>query len=73
MGCRVLRRLIWGFNGCLCPTKGTPGLNESTLVDLIVVILESFPHEGNVIESKDDIVVLNLGISFSLNEIDSNA
>ena len=71
MGCRVLRLLIWGFTVCLCPTKGTPGLNESTLV--IVVILESFTHEGNVIDSKDGIVVLNLEISFSLNEIDSNA
>ena len=28
MGRRVLRRLIWGYAVCLCPTKGTPGLNE---------------------------------------------
>ena len=25
---RVLRRHIWGYSGCLGPTKGTPGLNE---------------------------------------------
>ena len=28
MGRRVLRRHIWGFSLCLCPIKGTPGLNE---------------------------------------------
>ena len=28
MGRRVLRRHIWGYSVCLCPTKGTPGLNE---------------------------------------------
>ena len=25
---RVLRRHIWGYTVCLCPTKGTPGLSE---------------------------------------------
>ena len=24
----VLRRHIWGYAVCLCPIKGTPGLNE---------------------------------------------
>ena len=28
MGRRVLRRYIWGYAVCLCPTKKTPGLNE---------------------------------------------
>ena len=28
MGRRVLRRHIWGYSVCLCPTKGTPGFNE---------------------------------------------
>ena len=28
MGRRVLRRHIWGYSVCLCPIKGTPGLNE---------------------------------------------
>ena len=28
MGRRVLRRHIWGYAVCLCPIKGTPGLNE---------------------------------------------
>ena len=28
MGRRILRRLIWGYSVCLCPIKGTPGLNE---------------------------------------------
>ena len=28
MGRRVLRRHIWGYVVCLCPIKGTPGLNE---------------------------------------------
>ena len=28
MGRRVLWRHIWGYVVCLCPTKGTPGLNE---------------------------------------------
>ena len=28
MGRRVLRRPIWGYYVCLCPIKGTPGLNE---------------------------------------------
>ena len=31
MGCRVLRRHIWGYSVCLCPIKGTPGLNELKL------------------------------------------
>ena len=28
MGRRILRRHIWGFAVCLCPTKRMPGLNE---------------------------------------------
>ena len=32
MGRRVLRLHIWGYTVCLCPIKGTPGLNELTLV-----------------------------------------
>ena len=28
MGRRVLRRHILGYPVCLCPIKGTPGLNE---------------------------------------------
>ena len=28
MGRRVLRRHIWGYTVCPCPTKGSPGLNE---------------------------------------------
>ena len=28
MGRRVLRRHIWSYAVCLCPIKGTPGLNE---------------------------------------------
>ena len=28
MGRRVLWRHMWGYVVCLCPTKGTPGLNE---------------------------------------------
>ena len=32
MGRRVLRRHIWGYTVCLCPTKGTPGLNEKVQV-----------------------------------------
>ena len=28
MGRRVLRRHIWGYTVCLCPIKGTSGLNE---------------------------------------------
>ena len=28
MGRRVLRRHIWDYSVCLCPIKGTPGLNE---------------------------------------------
>ena len=28
MGRHVLRRHIWGYTVCLCPTKGMPGLNE---------------------------------------------
>ena len=28
MGRRLLRRHIWGYSVCLCPIKGTPGLNE---------------------------------------------
>ena len=28
MGRRVLRRHTWGYSVCLCPIKGTPGLNE---------------------------------------------
>ena len=28
MGRRVLWRHIWGYTVCLCPTKGTSGLNE---------------------------------------------
>ena len=32
MGRRVLRRLIWDYSVCLCPMKGTPGLNELILV-----------------------------------------
>ena len=28
MGRHVLLRRIWGYAVCLCPTKGTPGLNE---------------------------------------------
>ena len=28
MGRRTLRRPIWGYAVCLCPTKRTPGLNE---------------------------------------------
>ena len=28
MGRRVLRRHIWDYAVCLCPTKRTPGLNE---------------------------------------------
>ena len=31
MGRRVLRRPIWGYSVCLCPIKGTPGLNELIL------------------------------------------
>ena len=31
MGRRVLRRHIWGYSVCLCPIKGTPGLNELSL------------------------------------------
>ena len=31
MGRRVLRHHIWGYSVCLCPTKGTPGLNELNL------------------------------------------
>ena len=30
MGRRVLRRHIWGYTVCLCPTKGTRGLYELT-------------------------------------------
>ena len=25
-----MRRPIWGYSVCLCPIKGTPGLNELT-------------------------------------------
>ena len=28
MGHRILRCHIWGYAVCLCPIKGTPGLNE---------------------------------------------
>ena len=28
LGSRVLRRHIWGYTVCLCPTKWTPGLYE---------------------------------------------
>ena len=28
MGRHVLQRHIWGYSVCLCPIKGTPGLNE---------------------------------------------
>ena len=28
MGRRVLQHHIWGYAVCLCPIKGTPGLNE---------------------------------------------
>ena len=31
MGRRVPRRPIWGYAVCLCPIKGTPGLNEYIL------------------------------------------
>ena len=37
MGRRVLRRHIWGYSVCLCPIKGTPGLNE------IIVFTASIP------------------------------
>ena len=33
MGRRVLRRHIWGYSVCLCPIKGTPGLNELRKVE----------------------------------------
>ena len=32
MGRRVLRRHIWGYAVCLCPTKGKPGLNALNFV-----------------------------------------
>ena len=36
MGRRDLRRHFWGNDVCLCPIKGTPGLNElSNLSDVI--------------------------------------
>ena len=31
MGRRVLWRHIWGNAVCICPIKGTPGLNELSL------------------------------------------
>ena len=37
MGRRVLLRHIWGYSVCLCPIKGTPGLNELILCRLINV------------------------------------
>ena len=33
MGRRVLRRHIWGYSVCLCPIKGTPGLNKLKAVN----------------------------------------
>ena len=36
MGRRVLRRHIWGYSVCLCPTKGTPGLNELRAVSKLM-------------------------------------
>ena len=33
MGRHVLRRHIWGYSVCLCPIKGTPGLNELSVLE----------------------------------------
>ena len=44
MGRRILRRHIWGYSGCLCPIKGTPGLNE-----LIKQTRIPFSHESTQI------------------------
>ena len=38
MGRRVLRRHIMGYTVCLCPTKGTPGLNELNQTVIISVV-----------------------------------
>ena len=39
MGRRVLRRHAWGYSICLCPIKGTTGLNE--------LMLNGFAHHYN--------------------------
>ena len=38
-GSRVLRRHIWGYAVCLCPTKGTPGLNELMNLNYVSCII----------------------------------
>ena len=49
MGRRVLRRHTWGYSVCLCPIKGTPGLNE---LRIIKVCLISGHAHGIIIDYK---------------------
>ena len=42
MGRRVLRRHIWGYSVCLCPIKGTPGLNELTSIPPLRILRNSY-------------------------------
>ena len=45
MGRRILRRHIWGYSVCQCPTKGTPGLNKLNMIKTEPLASEMFFFE----------------------------
>ena len=69
MGRRVLRRHIWGYSVCLCPIKGTPGLNELTSLPPFRILGNSYlsdikaGHPG-LFQPFSQVVFLNSRLSF---------
>ena len=50
---RRTRRHIWGYSVCLCPIKGTPGLNELISVgDIVKLKLYVRKRDYNLCENK---------------------
>ena len=49
MGRRVLRRHIWGYSVCLCPIKGTPGLNE---IKVLPTVNRKCQHMSRLMKKK---------------------